>query len=219
MKKKQASPFISKSVWTLFRVHAHLLIAWGLEDAKSKIRTDDEEEITGIIHREIKDILRSGRTPWCSHYSAHNEEPIPEGEREGKARRKIDLIIEYVTAIGHPEYIFEAKPLNYPKKYQRMGNYTGGEGLGRFIVGEYADYTINYPEVGMLGYVLSDKPEQWRDRLQEAIDRKKTELCLRSPQRDIDVIDAFPLEWISEHERESSKSLVTVYHILLDCRY
>jgi hypothetical protein len=201
-----------------FRIHVHQLIAWGHAEAKPKIKTDDEEDITGLIYGAIKDVLRSGRQRWLSNYSVHNEDPISDGKRTGRDRRQIDLIIEWTTQVRRPEYIFEAKPLNYAKRYQRANNYLGREGLRRFIQKcEYADYTANSPEVAMIGYVLSDKPAQWRERLKTAIDDKQTELRLIPPQRDVQIIPDFPLEWISEHHRANVSRQIAIYHILLDC--
>ena len=69
----------------------------------------------------------------------------------------------------------------------------------------------------MLGYVLSDTPEVWRESQKKVIDKKKVQLRLHSPQQDVIVLDALPVEWITIHERDSSEHPITVYHILLDC--
>jgi hypothetical protein len=83
--------------------------------------------------------------------------------------------------------------------------------------GEYAEYTARFPEVGMLGYVLSDSVADWREWLKTAIDERKDDLHLRSPQEDVTVCDSILLEWISKHDRTSSDLPVEIYHILLDC--
>lgn len=220
MKQLQRSSIVFETFSSAFRKHAHLLVAWGYENAKSQINTDDEETITGLIYQEIKNILRFGYRggAWCSNYAVKNEDPITGGIRTGKDRRATDLIIEFVTQKGHPEYIFEAKPLNYPKAYQREGNYTDEKGMCRFIQkGEYAEYTQNYPEVGMLGYVLSNSNEYWCIKLKRAILKKRSILRLKN-QSDITVIENFPTEWISEHNRELVERPLNIYHILLDCR-
>jgi hypothetical protein len=111
------------------------------------------------------------------------------------------------------------KRLNYSKAYQREGNYIGKKGMCRFILkGEYAEYTKNYPEIGMIGYVLSDIEKQWYLRLREAIEREHKMLKLKSSQNDVSIVDAFTLEWVSEHERENIERSINIYHILLDCR-
>lgn len=216
MKQAHTSPIIFEKFSYIFRMHAHLLIAWAHKDIELLLNTDDEEEITGLLYRSIDNELCSGRLRWFSNYSVKNEAPISNGKLQGKNRKVIDLIIELVAQKGHPKYVFEAKPLNYPKRYQRTPNYIGRDGIERFLKGEYADYTANYPELGMLGYVLSDSPELWRERLKKAIQKKKAVLQLKVPPQNVHLIDALPLEWTSTHERDADRP-ITIYHILLDC--
>lgn len=200
-------------------MHAHLLIAWGHEAIRLELRAakeDDEESITGLLYGAIRQVLRSSRAPWFSSYSIHNESPIP-GKLKGKERRKTDLFVEFVGRRERPEYIFEAKPQNYSKTHQRTGYYIGSEGMERFLEGEYADYTAEYPEVGMIGYILSDSVETWRGRLKEAIHQRKDRLRLISPPKDVIVIDEFQFEWRSQHRRSSANSPLSIYHLLLDC--
>lgn len=219
MKQSQPSPLISNAYWPIFRQHAHLLIAWGHEAIRPEIvqsQENDEEAITGLLYEAVRKILRANQTSWCARYSIHNEAPITRGKRKGKDRRKTDLFIEFVTATGRPEYVFEAKPQNYAKTHQRTGYYVGTEGMERFLAGEYADYTAVYPEVGMLAYVLSDSVEVWQKRLKKAIIRRSTQLRLVSDPEDINVIDEFPLEWYTKHQRSSSHTVLAIYHLLLD---
>lgn len=200
-------------------MHAHLLIAWGHKAIKSELRAtrqDDEEKITGLLAKAIEDILLLEPTPWCCNYEIFNESPISIGKRLGKDRRKTDLLVKFVTRKGRPKYIFEAKPQNYSKRHQRTGYYVGSEGMERFLEGEYADYTAEYPEVGMIAYVLSDSVEIWQERLKRSINRRNVPLRLLS-QEDVAVIDEFPFEWCSKHNRSSADTILSIYHVLLDC--
>lgn len=138
------------------------------------------------------------------------------GKLKGKDRRKTDLFVEFVGWKGRPEYVFEAKPQNYCKTHQRTGYYVGSEGMERFLAGEYADYTAEYPEVGMIAYVLSDSVEIWQERLKRSIDRRRVPLRLLS-QKEITVIDEFPFEWCTQHHRSSANTVLNIYHVLLDC--
>ena len=143
MKQSQPSPIIAHAYWPIFRKHAHLLIARGYEAIRLEIRAteeDDEENITGLLYGAVRQVLRSGREPWFSSYSIHNESPMPD-KLKGKDRRKTDLFVEFVGRRERPEYVFEAKPQNYNKRYQRTGYYVGSEGMERFLEGEYANYT------------------------------------------------------------------------------
>jgi len=163
----------------------------------------------------LKDRLLRQEPRWSHFYNVHNEHPIPSDEHPGKQRECIDLAIVFVAGRGRPEFVLEAKQLNHAKSYQRAGNYTGAEAMKRFLSGDYAAYTARFPEVGMLGYVLSDSVGAWRDRLKTAIKDKGPELALRRPQQDIRVVADFPLEWTSEHDRQSTSRPVTIYHILV----
>lgn len=200
----------------LLKMHVHQLIAWGYEDARHRIRSVDEEEptITGFITEAIKNRFRASDCPgWCSYYSVHDDPPVEQLELGllGRARLRPDIIIES-TVRGRPEFVFEAKRLR--KSGFGTGKYVGEDGMGRFISGLYA---TRYDEAAMLGYVQSDSLVHWREKIQSAIKDDSKNLRLRLPQRHERIIDAFPLEWASEHDRDSIGRPISIYHILLDC--
>ena len=89
--------------------------------------------------------------------------------------------------------------------------------MGRFMEGEYADYTARFPEVAMVGYVVSDSIEDWHNRLKTAIEEKKEQLRLHRPQENVVICDAFTHEWMSEHVRDSSDLPIIIHHVLLNC--
>lgn len=218
MKTLHPTPFIVDKFWLAFRKGAHRLLALGYNRAKAKIQTTlDEESVTGLLYEAICEIIRYGNESWCQKYEAKNENPLPSNTRRGKSRRKTDLIVLHVFNRARPEFVFEAKPLNRSKSYQREDNYLGEEGLKRFLRGEYSDYTAIYPEVAMVGYAFTNSPAEWRDGLKAAINDREVELCLKPPQIDVKIIDELPVEWKSEHERESADTDIVIYHIMLDC--
>ena len=216
MKTPAASQPFLQAYSASFRLHAHLLLAWGYEQAKLQFNTEDEEEITDILYQNIHYLLLLEQEGWMANYAVKNEDPISGGKHKGKSRREIDLVIEF-TGRGRPQYIFEAKVLNWRKSYQRTDNYINKDGMGRFMEGEYADYTAHFPEVGMIGYVLSDSIQDWYKRLQTGIDQNKNQLQLCRPQENVYICDAFLYEWISEHNRDSSALSLIIHHMLLDC--
>jgi len=88
-----------------------------------------------------------------------------------------------------PKYHFEAKRLRKP---QSIKDYCGEDGLQCFLSSRYAQES---DEAGMLGYVQCDNISTWVERLQLAIDQDcqdKNEFLLLPPQRNIQVVDAFP---------------------------
>jgi hypothetical protein len=212
------TPFLVDVFTATFRRHVHLLLALGLDAARAKILPDSEEEhITGYIAEGIRYCMRYQKPSWTKFYDVHNEDPIPSDIHPGKGRRPLDLAIVLVPGLGRPEFVFEAKQLNWAKEKQRYANYTNKDGMGRFLgTGDYADYTARFPEVGMLGFVLSDTVVKWTAGLKSAIDAKGPDLLLHG-QEDVSIIPDFPLEWTSEHGREGASRPVKIYHILAPC--
>jgi len=206
-----------------FREHAHRLVYWGYKDARHRIQrpenNQDKEEtsITGFLAEAINDRIDASDQAWCKHYSVRDDPPVRTPGRSGRARNRADLIIKS-TSEGGSEYIFEAKRLKkerLKKKGHPVSGYTGLGGMGCFISGKYAS---RYYEAGMLGYVQSDGLAEWKDKVKRKIDRDAKKLSLiTGSQRDEQIICAFPLEWVSEHNRNSVGRPITVYHILLDC--
>jgi len=218
VKEAKPTPVIIDAFVSSFIIHVHSLLAWGVDAAQTKIRAESHEEhITGYIAEAIKNRLMLQPPKWTKYYDVHNEDPIPSDTHPGKERNPIDLLIVQVTGEGRPEFVFEAKQLNSTKKHQRVGNYTGPEAMQRFLSGEYADYTARFPAVGMLGYVLSDSVAKWHDWLTADIEKKRAVLSLQRPQQDVNIVDTFPQEWISEHSRSSALRSITMYHILILC--
>lgn len=197
----------------LFRFQVHQLIAWGHYTARHKIQSTNEEEpnITGYIAEAIKARLITNSPPWCVYYFVSDDRPIEAGGRAGRSRPRPDIIIE-ANFWGRPEYMFEAKRLR--KNGYGADKYIDADGMGCFISGLYA---LRYNEAAMLGYIQSDSLVHWKDQVKKAIDENAKQLCLKSLQNDAAVIDDFPSEWVSEHDRISVGRSIAIYHILLDC--
>lgn len=196
-----------------FVVDVHQLLAWGYQDAHSRIRsatTDKEKEetaITGFIAEAIEDRIDDlNRPKWCKDYSVYDDPFERHDGRSGRSRLRSDLRIKS-NMTGGPKFIFEAKRLRTPGF--SAGKYVGTGGMGCFISGLYAS---RYDEAGMIGYVQSNDLAHWQEMVKEKIG-------LIPPQQDVQVVDAFPLEWMSYHQRKSVGRDISIYHILLDCRY
>ncbi len=198
---------------SLFRRQVHQLIAWGHHNARYRIQSNNEEEpnITGYITEAIRARLVTNSPPWCVYYFVHEDTPKAASGRSGRFRPRPDIIIE-TNLGGRPEYVFEAKRLR--TNGFGANKYIDSDGMGCFISGRYAS---RYDETAMLGYVQGDSLTHWKDQVTKAIDGNAKQLCLKSSQYDNTVIDVFPLEWVSEHERVNLGRSITIYHILLDC--
>ena len=200
--------------WSAYRQHIHTLLAWGYTDSRPKIQAKhDEPAITGFIAEAIQNRLDAIDSPsWCDQIGIKDDPPIPGGGRTGRKRWRPDLIFESKERRPRPKYYFEAKRL---RNQQSIKDYLGEDGLQCFLTGRYAQES---DEAGMLGYVQCDNISTWVERLQLAIDQDchdKNELLLLSPQCDIQVVDAFPQEWMSKHDRHIGKSIL-IHHLLLN---
>jgi hypothetical protein len=197
-----------------FRRDAHQLLAWGYEDARQKINADNEEtDITGFIAEKIDNRLDDPNTPpRFDRYFLSEDKPISGEGRTGKSRRRLDLVIECSLVKPRPKYIFEAKRLCKGKA--TIGDYTGKEGIQRYVYGKYAS---QYPEAAMIGYVQSDNSDYWLNELQRKFDTDyDSSMYIRKSLIKVEVIPYLNNEWISEHDRTTG-NIILVYHILLDC--
>lgn len=201
----------------LFREDAHQLVAWGYQDARHLIAPDREEtEITGFIVEAIQARLSSPETDErFDRYSLKEDNPVPGEGRTGKRRMRIDIIIESSSRPRHkprPWYTFEAKRLCHPS--HPISNYTGEEGLLRFIRGRYA---VAYPEVAMLGYVQTDTVNHWVAELTERFENDAAnQLAIVARLSRVTIHSDLPDEWSSRHTRITGTPL-TVFHLFLDC--
>lgn len=202
-----------------FVADVHQLLAWGYQDAYSRIHSPtsdkDQEEpaITGFIAEAIEDRIDDLNRPrWCKNYSVYDDPSEKHEDKSGRSRPRSDLRIKS-NMRGGPKFIFEAKRLR--NLGFKESKYVGFDGMGCFISGLYAS---PYDEAGMIGYIQSDSLEHWQQMVKDKIDKEAAMLALIVPQQDVHIIDAFPLEWISNHRRKSVGRNIAIYHILLDCR-
>jgi hypothetical protein len=199
----------------VYRRHVHTLLAWGYKDSRDKVKSgQDEPAITGFIAEAIQNRLDALDSPsWCNQFDIHEDPPIPSGGRTGRKRWRPDLIFESVERRPRQKYHFEAKRL---RDQRSIHAYLGEDGLGCFLSGRYAS---ECDEAGMLGYIQCDNISAWVEKLQLAINQdsqSKNEFLLLSPQRSIQIVDEFPQEWVSQHNRQNISSTLLVHHVLLD---
>lgn len=211
------SKIYRENYWTKFREHAHEIIAIGYQRALPKIKqSTEEEEISGFICGEIETYFSLYNCPtWLTSFSVHNESPIHNSKSKGKRRKKIDILVEWTRKQRRPRYLFEAKCLNRKKAHQNGRNYLGSEGIRRFFNGEYFDYSSRYPEVAMIGFVLSDSPGWWRDKLKMDMNLLQNELAIKGVPIDVKIVSTIPIEWQTLHDRRGDD--FNVFHVLLEC--
>lgn len=199
-----------------FLNHCHCLIQIGYSRMRyMDSRNSEEEVITGRIVREIKELLKSDRSPeWTKHYYIQEEAPLNADNREGKKRYRLDILITLVDG-NRPEHHFEAKRLNNNKS---LSKYTGPDGMGCFIGGKYSS---NEKQASMLGYVQSESIPDWREKLQNYLQMNQKALVQMEPWNDVILhskeCDISSLACtITIHNRKKKLSQIRIYHQFLD---
>lgn len=206
----------------VLREDAHLLLAWGYEDARSKFPdARDEYDLTGLLAEAMNArITHPGTSDRFLMYSVHNERPISPRSQRGKDRPKLDIQIERCGIRPRPVYTFEAKRLRDDEKAScsdSLADYLGQQGVQRFVAGKYAAESA---EAAMLGLIQAHTPEFWLQRVEQAFQDdilsgghrfrilEKFQRCSVVPQ----ILN----EGTSKHRRVTGSAIVLM-HIVLIC--
>ena len=114
-----------------FRRQVFELLKWGYERLDFLGYQDsDEENITGELVKEIRNVTEDRSSPsWAWHFAIHEDPLINTNGRLGKWRLKLDIEFERTGTGKRPRYPFEAKRLR-SKTHATIGEYLGPEGLG-----------------------------------------------------------------------------------------
>jgi hypothetical protein len=204
------------------REDAHLLLAWGYADARSKLLTArDEYDLTGFLADAMDSRINNPQTPErFSFYSVHNERPIGPKNEQGKDRPKLDIQIERCGIRPKPSYTFEAKRLRDDAKASPsscLAHYLGDDGVGRFVAGRYEGKSI---EAAMLGCIQAHNAAFWMGRITQQF-----EADARSGERRFNILEEFqrcsiilelPDEGFTVHLRPDG-SKIRLLHIFIDC--
>lgn len=86
--------------------------------------------------------------------------------------------------------------------------------MGCFISGLYARQSA---EAAMMGYVQTDKVEQWQSDLLRRVQDEARQLKLERNDTNLSFKSTLALEWSSTHGRQGNSS-IRLFHLLLDCR-
>ena len=200
---------------TLVRVHELLKLGYQRLDRVS-CRTAHENDISGDLADSIEDVLDDApgdaSHEWMNRFSVHNEAPVRDPRRKGKRRRRVDIRIDSAMRRPRTRFAFEAKPLGTGHSVRK---YLGHNGLGRFLRGEYAR---TEDTAGMLGYVQSDKPADWAERIGRTLGESPVDYLVL-PQgnwRRASLVDGLEHTYCSSHSRQTVNTPIDIYHTLLD---
>ena len=179
----------------------------------SKLSTEEEPSITGLIVERMRGFLESPTAPrWAARLAVHDDPPLSVGGLRGKRRPRIDIEVESVIAGPRPRFHFEAKRLY---RSESAAEYVGEDGLGSFVAERYAQ---GHPAAGMLAYVQSDSVQGWVKKLASKLDAERSATGL--PSRGA-VWEAFKPpdhdlpSFRSVHQRKSAP--ITLFHTFLAC--
>lgn len=198
---------IAEEYWSAFRKNVFTLLSKGYSRLEHGSLIDaHEEEITGELVRSIEEMFNDIDSPdWFEHYSIHDDPRIHSPDKFGKHRRRLDIRIEHNRLRPRTHYEFEAKRLCKGKS--GVANYTGKEGLGMFLLGEYGR---QWPEAGMLGYIQSDEPNHWAEKLS-----RKLSDGLDEPWISQNIVEGLPT-FKTCHKRLKGLPPIRIFHALLN---
>lgn len=199
-----------------FLVHAHRLLAAGAARLdRSALPPLEEPAITGRLCTEIQTFLVEPDAPsWCEKYACHDDPPVNDSGKEGRARDRADLKIE-MTASPRPEFYVEAKRLRLDDP-KAVLHYVDKNGMGCFIDGRYARA---YDFGAMLGYIVSGDVDYWVQQIETRLHRDRTFLKVAAGPTVWGAVADLPAELAprsSRHLRDGSDE-IELFHSFLVC--
>jgi hypothetical protein len=198
-----------------FRRQVFELLRRGYERLDSlAFKDSDEEDITGELVREIRNVTENRSSPsWAHCYAIHDDPRINAPNRLGKRRLRLDIEFERTGAGKHPRYPFEAKRLS-SQTHAKMDKYLGPDGLRQFLSGNYAS---EQDEAGMLGYVQSETPSCWAKKAHDTFIKNTDlfQLCFDGKWKHVDNLTNLDNCYRSKHNRPSVGKPITLFHVFL----
>jgi hypothetical protein len=203
---------------TQFRRHCHQLIAFGYGAIRGENHSESEEDfITQRLRQAIETGRRDGVLPrWADRCFIHDQLLVDVPGRVGKDRPKIDIHFESTESRSRPVYHFEAKRLRTSDTHS-VSEYVGKDGLGMFLAELYGRIGN---EGGMLGYVQSESPTPWAEKIGRKLRRDppgKHRLTAGGAWARVSLIPELEHTYTTRHTRPTLRN-ITIYHTLLDFR-
>ena len=194
------------------RSHEILKMGYDLIDPPS-LADCDEETITGRLTKAMQDALEDLDAPsWTKSFSAEEERPVNDSDREGKHRLRIDIEVIKHTSGPCPRFRFEAKRLRNSTSHR---DYLGVDGLGCFLDGRYA---AGDPDAGMLGYVQDGTASVYRNSICDALlnEPSRFGVAQGGELNECRIVRGLDTH-ASLHHRSGGLPSIMVFHTLLTC--
>jgi hypothetical protein len=205
---------------SVFRRHAHILIAYGYTAVRPTLNKDTEEPtITIRIYQWIKKSLKEYKNLpdmiLDCRYNIIAEPPLIEEidpQNIKDTHRFLDIVVEDSQFIPRQEIIFEAKRLK--KKDFTIGKYCQ-DGVLRFVDNIYGTESS---EAVLIGFWQDGDVKHWLNQLKKSFANDSLgTMKVKKNLRLVSIIKSFPDEWMSRHGRKSGDDII-LFHIFLDCR-
>lgn len=195
--------------------HCMLLIAWGYAEVRCSNHANSyEDTITQRIQEAISGLQAAGRVPrWAIRYVVQDQVPLGVRGKTGTARPKVDIQL-LSTAIGcRPTFHCEAKRLR-AEDTKAVSEYWGDLGVQEFLNEQYAAEST---AGAMLGYIQSDMPNTWANKLSSKCTKeaKQYRLVKGTVWKKVKIINELPDMYETVHHRPT-KGRLALYHVLLD---
>lgn len=196
----------------VFLKRVHQLLKLGYDQlTPADCGGEQEEAITGFLVEAIDAILSNPAEGWMRFFSIHEDPRVHDQLRKGKRRRRVDMRVDSSMYRLRTRFCFEAKRLG---KRHPVGKYLGEDGMGCFLSGAYAR---DDDQAGMLGYVQSETPRRWADKI--AAELRRNPSCYGMPEHgqfsSVAIVDGLDHTYHSSHDRLTVGRPVSIFHTLL----
>ena len=194
----------------------HRLLAAGYARLKkpATLASKEETEITGLLVDGMRDAIEGPkRLAWTSRYAVHDDRPISQGTRQGRARARIDIEVERTMPGPHPRFQFEAKRMY---RGDSVSEYVSAEGLGAFLDGTYASTCA---AAGMLAYVQTNGTNSWAKKVETKLDSDRTAHLLAAGPKVWERVDLYDARKLSSYQTTHARTpeALDVFHTFLRC--
>lgn len=199
-----------------FRRHCHQLIAFGYLAIRGESHNESKEN---FITQRLKQAIQTGQSDgvlprWAGHYFVQDQIHVDVPGLEVDERPKIDIHFESNESRRRPVYHFEAKRLRAADTHS-VSEYVGKDGLGMFLAELYGRMG---DEGGMLGYVQSESPAGWAQKISGKLQpdpQGNHQLTADGAWARVPLIAEFEHTYVTRHTRPTLRD-ITIYHTLLD---
>ncbi len=172
----------------------------------------EETDITGKLCDEMNAVLDGLDAPdWATFVTVVDDQPESVRGRTGKRRPRTDVCVRCTNPRPEHRFRFEAKRLN---EKAALAIYLGETGMLALIQGYYGELS----HAGMIGYVQTSTPAEWRDHIQNALRNAPQKYQVVEPVQFVALGVGVPEPvFLSEHCAPVGEAGRRITHALIQC--